>query len=161
MFMPELDCALAFVMDHIWPRSFVFPIKNKQTNKQNHNAFVICHPLKLNKGQRRRRRSSPLFSSAGGTRAPIRRPRPPIGSGPGEEKKKQNATARPYPTAAAATHQLTGRTCSETDGVRKRVGTVWDELHICRSQGIGPQPVRDYTAERRSQPESAGVWVQL
>lgn len=56
--------------------------------------------------------------------------------------------------AAMAMHQLTGRTCSETDGVRERVGTVWDELHICRSQGIGPQPVRDYTVERRSQWES-------
>lgn len=55
---------------------------------------------------------------------------------------------------AMAVHQLTGRTCSETDGVRERVGTVWDELHICRSQGIGPQPVRDYMVERRSQWES-------
>lgn len=60
----------------------------------------------------------------------------------------------PVLAAAMAMHQLTGRTCSETDGVRERVGTVWDELHICRSQGIGPQPVRDYTVERRSQWES-------
>lgn len=59
-----------------------------------------------------------------------------------------------WKTRARSTHQLTRRTCSETDGVRERVGTVWDELHICRSQGIGPQPVRDYTVERRSQWES-------
>lgn len=49
--------------------------------------------------------------------------------------------------AAAIAAVLWKRTCLETDGAGERVGTARDEPHICRSQGIGPQTVRDYTVE--------------
>lgn len=60
--------------------------------------------------------------------------------------------------STTAIQRLTKQTCLETDGVRERVGTVWDELHICRSQGDGPQTIGDYTVEKR---ESVRIWVQL
>lgn len=45
-------------------------------------------------------------------------------------------------------HRLSKQPCLETDGVRECVEAVYDELHICHSQEIGPQTVQDYKVEK-------------
>lgn len=147
-FLPELDCVLASLSDLTAHRNrsrlTVLLDVPQRKNKSKHNAFVICHTLKLNEHRAASSHLLPVLQQ-------------------GAHVLQCHVTSSDWlrlaETAASsrhntAMHQLTGRTCLETDGVRERVGTVWDELHICRLQGIGPQPVRDYTVERRSQWES-------
>lgn len=98
-----------------------------------------------------------MVSSAGGTLLPLTLEvlmlfHPVIGS----------ETTQKTSFRLTAQQQCSGspsmQTCLETDGLREHIGTDWDELHICRSQGIGPQTAGDYTEEKK---ESVRTQVKL